>query len=50
MKSRQARAAWGSTWAVAVASRVVELSTGRRPDEAAVRRAVVELASAGARS
>jgi F-type H+-transporting ATPase subunit b len=36
--------------AVAVASRVVELSTGRRPDEAAVRRAVVDLSSAGARS
>jgi F-type H+-transporting ATPase subunit b len=35
---------------VAVASRVVELSTGRRPDEAAVRRAVADLSSAGARS
>ena len=36
--------------AVAVASRVVELSTGRRPDEAAVRRAVADLSSTGARS
>jgi F-type H+-transporting ATPase subunit b len=36
--------------AVAVASRLVELSTGRRPDGAAVRGAVEDLTSAGARS
>ncbi len=35
--------------AVAVASRLVELSTGRRPDGAAVRDAVEDLTSAGAR-
>jgi len=36
--------------AVAVAVRIVELSTGRRPDEGAVRTAVADLTSAGARS
>ena len=36
--------------AVAVAARIVELSTGRRPDDAAVRSAVADLTSAGARS
>jgi F-type H+-transporting ATPase subunit b len=36
--------------AVAVAVRIVELSTGRRPDEAAVRNAVTELTTAGAAS
>ncbi len=36
--------------AVAVAARLVELSTGRRPDEAAARRVVADLTTAGARS
>jgi F-type H+-transporting ATPase subunit b len=36
--------------AVAVAARLIELSTGRRPDEAVVRRAVADLTSAGART